>query len=161
MDGRREDLQATKGGLRKVVDMGKSGSKTSWVGLPVPPRKRFTLEEANRALPLVERVIRDMVSVHARASSLRHRLDASRPRRDEATEAELGDVLRRLHELMDEIKLIGCELKDCQQGLVDFVSRHDGRDIYLCWKLGEDRISHWHELHAGVAGRQCVSALRG
>ena len=45
-------------------------------------------------------------------------------------------------------------------GLVDFIGRHQGRDVYLCWKLGEAAIAYWHELQTGFAGRQPVSSLQ-
>ena len=60
---------------------------------------------------------------------------------------------------MEELSDVGCELKDFRTGLVDFVGRHQGRDVCLCWKLGEDRIAFWHETSAGYAGRQPVSSL--
>jgi len=47
-------------------------------------------------------------------------------------------------------------LKDYFTGLVDFPSRLDGREVYLCWRFGEDEIAHWHELDAGFAGRQKI-----
>jgi hypothetical protein len=61
---------------------------------------------------------------------------------------------------VDELTSIGVELKDYQMGLVDFIGRHQGRDVYLCWKLGESKIGFWHELHTGFTGRQPVASLR-
>jgi hypothetical protein len=49
---------------------------------------------------------------------------------------------------------MGIEVKDIDMGLVDFRSNMDGREVYLCWKLGEEHISFWHELHTGYASRQ-------
>ena len=60
---------------------------------------------------------------------------------------------------MDELHEIGCELKDYQMGLIDFTGRHQGRDICLCWKLGESAIAYWHETDSGFAGRKPVSML--
>jgi hypothetical protein len=51
---------------------------------------------------------------------------------------------------------MGIELKDPEQGLIDFRSIREGREVYLCWKLGEERVSHWHEIDAGFAGRQAL-----
>ena len=48
----------------------------------------------------------------------------------------------------------GIELKDYFTGLIDFPCRMDGREVYLCWRLGEPEVGHWHELDAGFAGRQ-------
>ncbi len=67
------------------------------------------------------------------------------------------DLLGRMQALRDsleELHAFGCELKDSDTGLIDFLSLRDGREIYLCWRLGEERIAFWHDLDAGVAGRQ-------
>jgi hypothetical protein len=134
-------------------------SPSGTLALPSPKRK-FTLAEANRTLPLVSRIVRDVVKVHGQVSHLQASLQAGvRGRRAEQMEAELETRLHRLHELIEELTQIGCELKDCSMGLIDYVGRHQGRDILLCWKLGEDSIRYWHELHAGFAGRQPVSIL--
>jgi len=45
-------------------------------------------------------------------------------------------------------------LKDIQHGIIDFPSRMYDRDVYLCWRLGEDSVSHWHDVDAGFAGRR-------
>jgi hypothetical protein len=124
-------------------------------------RRRFTLVEAARTLPLVSRIVKDIVEVHGICSHLQASIESA-PRRSSKTEeleAQLEVKLQRLHDLVGEINQVGCELKDCAMGLIDFPARHQGRDIYLCWKLGEDRINYWHELHSGFAGRQPVSVL--
>ena len=53
--------------------------------------------------------------------------------------------------------LVGCELKDWESGLVDFPSRMDSREVCLCWKLGEEQITQWHEVYAGFAGREPIT----
>ena len=53
-----------------------------------------------------------------------------------------------------ELTEIGCEMKDLRTGLVDFLSEMDGREIYLCWQVGEEAVEHWHELTEGFAGRR-------
>ena len=58
-----------------------------------------------------------------------------------------------------EIQGLGCFVKDVNQGLVDFYSVRSGRLIFLCWKLGEKGIQHWHELNSGYAGRQPISEI--
>lgn len=45
-------------------------------------------------------------------------------------------------------------IKDLQRGLVDFPALRDGREVFLCWEQGEERVAHWHELDAGYAGRE-------
>ena len=60
-------------------------------------------------------------------------------------------------EYIAELDSIGCELKDTRTGLIDFRSRLGGREVYLCWKLGEREIEHWHELDAGFSGRRSIA----
>ncbi len=138
---------------------------------PSRPKRRFTLEQANRSLPLVRRVVGDIVKTHALAMKLQRDLERQQPGKNArpqqpqpphqaAAQAQLDGCMTRLEDFVDELSEIGCELKDYQTGLIDFVGRHDGRDVYLCWKLGEERITHWHELDSGFAGRQPVSKLR-
>ena len=135
---------------------------------PSRPKRRFTLEQANRSLPLVKRVVGDIVKTHALALKLQHDLErqpsgknAPPPQRPAAAvQGQLDACMNQLEDFVDELSEIGCELKDYQTGLIDFVGRHDGREVYLCWKLGEERITHWHELDSGFAGRQPVSKLR-
>ena len=127
---------------------------------PSRPKRHFTLEQANKSLPLVSRIVTDIVKAHEAATSLQAKLETPIPNQEQqTTETELEKKLDRLQTLVDELGGIGCELKDYQTGLVDFVGRHQGRDIYLCWKLGEGKIAYWHELHTGFAGRQPVSVL--
>ncbi len=66
-------------------------------------------------------------------------------------------VAREIEALLREIAELGAEVKDPEQGLIDFRTRQRGRDVYLCWKLGEgDRISFWHDLESGFAGRKII-----
>src|SRR5262249_8425800 len=127
---------------------------------PSRPKRRFTLEQANKTLPLVSRIVSDIVKAHEVATSLQAKIEAASPSSDQQqAETELEQKLDRLQTLVDELSEVGCELKDYQTGLVDFVGRHQGRDVYLCWKLGEGTIGYWHELQTGFAGRQPVSVL--
>ena len=64
------------------------------------------------------------------------------------------ELAQTLQKLLVELLNFGCELKDPDTGLIDFLSWRDGHEIYLCWHLGEERINYWHYLHTGFAGRQ-------
>jgi hypothetical protein len=128
---------------------------------PARRRKPFTLEEANRTLPLVGRIVRDIVQCHQEAMQMQIRLEAANRSRQPAgiSHADLQRTLDRLGGYADELRALGVELKDPENGLVDFPSRHHGREIFLCWRLGEPAIAYWHELQGGYAGRRPVSAL--
>ncbi|TMB93458.1 MAG: DUF2203 family protein, partial [Chloroflexi bacterium] len=60
----------------------------------------------------------------------------------------------KIKELAERVQSYGCELKDMEMGLIDFRWLREDREVYLCWKLGEARVEHWHELETGFAGRQ-------
>lgn len=126
------------------------------------PVRRFTLEQANRALPYVSRIVKDIVSVHQHIEQFQIQLESSTSAKEQAAlQTDLDGRIERLQNLVDELSDVGCELKDFNTGLIDFVARHEGRDVYLCWKLGEEKIGHWHELQSGVAGRKSISTYKG
>jgi hypothetical protein len=130
-----------------------------------PTRRLFTLEEAERALPLVRRVVQDVVDQFGVLADLVNQRNAYAERGNHAAVEKYSNQAHvaagRLNELIDEVHSIGCELKDWETGLIDFRAEHAGREIYLCWRLGESHIEHWHELHTGVAGRQPIASLDG
>lgn len=128
-------------------------------------RKRyFTLEEANATLPLLRSILRDVTELatalqdqHERLSRLQEGsegLDTAHREEVERIEDEFEQGQDRMRELVEELQGLGVELKDLFSGLVDFPCWMDGREVYLCWRLGEPEVSHWHELDAGFAGRK-------
>jgi hypothetical protein len=135
-------------------------------------KKYYTAAEANAALPLVRAIIRDVTELarelrdrHERLTNLgagerRGRSQAHQEEMDQA-QAEFERGRDRMAELEGELKDLGVELKDHFTGLIDFRARMDGREVYLCWRLGEPEVAYWHELEAGVAGRQRLRAPAG
>jgi hypothetical protein len=124
---------------------------------PAPTDKRyFTLEEATKMLPLVKAIVAD---ISALAHSMRDRneqlQELTGPAREEIEDSLFNDQ-DRLQELVDELHELGIELKDFFTGLVDFPCWTNDREIYLCWKLDEPTIGHWHEVWAGFAGRRKI-----
>ena len=69
---------------------------------------------------------------------------------------EVAEHAERINRYLQELDTIGCVLKGFEVGLVDFYSLREDRPILLCWKLGEERITHWHETDSGFAGRQPI-----
>ena len=65
-------------------------------------------------------------------------------------------LLEQFQSALKQLEDLGCWLKDLNTGLVDFYGLRDGELIFLCWKLGEDRIRFWHTLEDGFAGRQSL-----
>jgi hypothetical protein len=127
---------------------------------PSRPKRRFTLAQANSALPLVRRIVGDIVKTHGMILRLQAEMDRASGKEQAAAQTRLDQSVGRLEDYVEELTEIGCELKDYQVGLIDFVGRHDSRDVYLCWKLGEETIGYWHEINTGYAGRQPVSSLK-
>jgi hypothetical protein len=132
--------------------------------------KIFSLEEANGIIPDLSRRLEELRDLVARivkcqdAIAVLELIGAQ-----EAESAEHPEYVRKkavteaLVEEFDgrfrEIHKLGCFVKDIKQGLVDFYSVRDGRLIFLCWKLGESHIRHWHELNTGFAGRRPIAEL--
>lgn len=117
-------------------------------------------------LPLVRAIVSDIVALAGDLTQRNDRLSML-----QVSDAEDGDpyseeVLQmqreievdmdRLQEYVDELSELGVELKSATEGLVDFRSHIDHRDVYLCWKLGEDEVAHWHSLTTGFEGRQSL-----
>jgi hypothetical protein len=132
---------------------------------PKTQKKFFTVAEANSALPLVRAIVQDITALAHDLRDRHDRLTRAKPgdrlRLSDAHDEELRQVeaeLERGQEKMDqyvrELGQLGVELKDYFTGLIDFPSLMNGRPVYLCWRLGEPSITHWHELEAGFAGRQ-------
>ncbi len=137
---------------------------TSKAGKEFKGRKVFTVESAQRALPLVRRIVIDVVNQYCRLVEVQKQYQILlRQGPSEALETardQRQEVAGRLSELTDELELIGCELKDYERGLIDFPSVIDGREVYLCWRLGEDTVGFWHELMDGFAGRRPLPIRR-
>lgn len=123
-------------------------------------RRKFTVDSANSAIPLVRRIVADVVRTHGRACELHRHLETRQPRavRD-AIEHDLNDVVEQLQDYVDELSAIGADLKDYRTGLIDFVGTHQGREVYLCWKLGDESVQSWHELEESFSSRRPVELL--
>ncbi len=128
----------------------------------------FTLDEARAAMPAVGRSIRE--AIHARI-------------RYEEAEKAIQDLTRRilmlggvsvdtvaaeawknqyessgqaLKQAMERIEEIGALVKDLNSGLIDFPTLFLGEEVYLCWRMDETDIDHWHGVHEGFAGRKAI-----
>jgi hypothetical protein len=122
--------------------------------------KIFTVDEANRALALVQRIVGSIVEKHRQLVELQIKceslLEAGRRSAAEDAEASESELVDQLNELLGELRTVGCELKDFSTGLVDFHGRRNGEHVLLCWRLGEDRVAYWHDLTTGYAGRRPI-----
>lgn len=127
---------------------------------PKPDKKYFTVDEANRALPYVSRIMADIVEVYKQVIELRKQVEQPSLTEDNtAVEKAYEANMDRLSELVDELQAVGAELKDFEKGLLDFPSIFEGREVQLCWHQGEEAVNFWHEVDAGFAGRQSIDLL--
>lgn len=128
----------------------------------------FTLPEAQRALPEVERQLRLALFHRTESQKAQQHLDrtSERVRTSGGARVNPSEVLalraRRdtsisaLKDALDEIEESGAVVKDLDIGLLDFMSRYRDSDVCLCWKLGEDQIRFWHGAEEGFRGRKPI-----
>ena len=125
----------------------------------------FTVDQANRTLPLVRRIVEDIVREHRAWQEALVELDllVSGVRADQpdpraaALERHVQAVAKDIDQFQGELESLGIQLKDRRIGLIDFPSEMDGRRVLLCWRLGEASVQYWHDEQTGYAGRQPLS----
>ena len=125
----------------------------------------FTVDQANRTLPLVRKIVEDVVREHRRWQEAIVELDlvsdgvhAELPDpRVAALERRIQKMARDVDSFQAELDALGIQLKDRRIGLIDFPSELDGHPMLLCWQLGEPTVQFWHDLDSGYAGRQPLS----
>jgi hypothetical protein len=127
--------------------------------------RHFTPEEANAALVEVRPLVAQMVEqrrIHVAALERQERLEGHirgngggiPPAELADTAAEVERLARELASVVDEIIARGVEVKDLDEGLIDFPALRHGETVLLCWKLGEDEIRYWHPVEDGYSGRR-------
>jgi hypothetical protein len=124
----------------------------------------FTREEAEALLPQISIILREiqdgrglMLQTQEELYDLRLQAAGNGYHLHERImkiQKDLAMQAQTLRTLANELAAFGCVLKDPDKGLIDFLSLRNGREIYLCWFLGEERINFWHYLDTGFAGRQ-------
>lgn len=124
----------------------------------------FTVQEANDLLPFLSSKLRELRLVHQNLrvwSALNPPSEEIALRGGMPAPVRYLDLLSCLQGLVEDICSEGCHLKDLESGLVDFPTIWEGREVFLCWKLGEPEVGHWHEIEAGYSGRQSLECKPG
>jgi hypothetical protein len=127
--------------------------------------RHFTPEEANAALAEVRPLVEQMVAQrqqHLAALERQEELEGHirgngggiPPATLATAAAEVEAAGRELAKTVDAIAAHGAQVKDPDEGLIDFPALRNGQTVLLCWKLGEDDIRYWHTVEDGFAGRQ-------
>ena len=120
----------------------------------------YTLREAKAALPIVKALMAQVQE--ARSEIMRLRPDiwpVLQKAAQNGGNAAAGEVYTQFDKLESGVKGIlemGILVKDIDQGLIDFLAIRNGREVYLCWKHGEEELSFWHDVRAGFGGRQPI-----
>jgi hypothetical protein len=128
----------------------------------------FDVDAANATLPEVGPLLQTLADQRSELIRLRDASVAAasgagggpgsepEPDREEARRIRL-----RMQGLVDQmaaavarIDALGITLRDIERGLIDFPALASGRQVWLCWQLGEDRVDHWHELDTGFGSRR-------
>src|ERR1700694_722722 len=148
--------------------MSKCGRRRSRSGyrLSVQRLRTYTVEEANQELPRVRRIVAQIAELSALLPELEDQAriaeyESKRPsasadnkdRHQQARDAVSGAELELL-KAVASLNSLGIQLKGPLEGLIDFPSYRNGEQIELCWKLGEERVEHWHRIGEGFAGRK-------
>jgi hypothetical protein len=134
------------------------------------PRQYFSVASANQTLPLVRAIVSDIVELFPEVRDREERLTRitrgrtkdSRPddlytQEVEQVRQDLERDVERLQGFIDELLELGVEFKDPVLGLVDFPAQRNGKEVCLCWKLGEPSVDFWHTVEAGFQGREKLS----
>ena len=126
----------------------------------------FTPEEVNNILPLVSPLVGEVLERRARVvvavedDQVKQLLN-DEPCRNVGNRAasELVKEFEKIELLINKIQGYGCHIKDLNSGLIDFLARRRGREVFLCWRYGEPlQINYYHELHTGFAGRRTIDS---
>ena len=137
-------------------------------GIPLMADRTFTLQEAQNLLPVLESLLRTAMdgkklieAVDNELQDLAHRVMMSGGLLVNVVQmarrkAEREKAIHRVKDTLAEINAIGVQVKDIDIGLLDFPCKVEGRIVLLCWKLGEQGITHWHTSSEGFAGRKPV-----
>lgn len=128
--------------------------------------KIWTVAEANRALPHLREILSVLVEQNKRADLARQSLVEleERIRGDglgmekevEYRRARLRDAMGRVRQGVEQLRRMGCQVKDLEVGLLDFPGIRDGRRVLLCWRMDEPAVLYWHDEDAGFASRRLL-----
>ena len=133
---------------------------------PEPPQRLFTLTEAERVRKELEPFLLEAIDCRKKLSSLENDLSAVSARimmmggvlvpyeKLAKVRMEHNHLAENLKSALNRILETGCIIKDLDVGLLDFPAVINNQDVYLCWKLGEDRIRFYHRQDEGFAGRR-------
>lgn len=123
----------------------------------MPGEKRYTVAEANALLPYLAPTLVELRDRSEEAARIKQQMEAAAATNGGSTHRERwARTLARVQELIERLEEWELVLRDLDSGLVDFPATVDGSDAYLCWRLGEPEVAHWHSPDDGFRGRRSL-----
>ena len=119
--------------------------------------RHYTREEANALLPKVNpllRKLREAKDLLTDAEAHEVLADAAPGNGGGGEGVQVGESFIEVRTLLETLNEAEIVVRDVDRGMIDFPSILEGREVYLCWELGEDSVDYWHELDGGYSGRQ-------
>ena len=136
----------------------------------MPMTRFFDIDAANEAVAEVGPLLATLADQRAELIRLRDRTLAAHAAAGggpaEFDDGEAQRIRLRMQGIVDQmaaavaqIDRLGITLRDIERGLIDFPALAGGRQVWLCWQLGEDTVEHWHELETGFGSRRRLIEL--
>ena len=126
-------------------------------GTELVHERHFTREEANALLPQLTELLAQLREARDELTDTEahEALAEAAPTNGGGEEGrKVGVAFLEVRRLLETVEQAGLVLRDIDRGLVDFPALIDGREVYLCWELGEDEVGFWHDLEGGYGGRE-------
>jgi hypothetical protein len=126
-------------------------------GIELVHERHFTRAEANALLPRLNELLSQLrESKDELTDTEAHEaLSEAAPANGGGEEGKrVGVAFLEVRRMLETIEQAGIVLRDIDRGLVDFPAVIDGREVYLCWELGEAEVAYWHDLDGGYGGRE-------
>jgi len=127
--------------------------------------KLFTVQDASELIPELTVMIdefrdrkNNFLKLNNEVIELRGMIEVDEYRKEELSNKEriLKATASELENLILQIRDLGCQLKDPEAGLVDFISVYKGKKVFLCWRQGEEEIRWYHDINSGFSGRKII-----
>ena len=126
-------------------------------GTELVHERHFSREQANALLPQLTTLLTQLREARDELTDAEahEALSEAAPTNGGGEEGrQVGVAFLEVRRLLETVEQAGLVLRDIDRGLVDFPALIDGREVYLCWELGEDEVGYWHDLEGGYGGRE-------
>ena len=126
-------------------------------GTELVHERHFSREEANALLPQLTALLSQLQEGKDELTDTEahEALSEAAPTNGGGEQGrQVGVAFLEVRRILETVERAGIVLRDIDRGLVDFPALMDGREVYLCWELGEDEVGYWHDLEGGYGGRE-------